>query len=88
MRIMTKDALSPEPLGTTVADRSLRVAAALSAEVIVLRERLALIELLAVERGLFGPNEIEAYRPSPQAAERMKAKRLSFIERVFGGMRG
>jgi len=85
---MTKDTTLPEPLGTTVADRSLRVATALSAEVVVLRERLALIEMLAAERGLFGPEEIDAYRPSPQAAEGMRGKRLSFIERVFGGMRG
>lgn len=85
---MTKDATLPEPLGTTVADQSLRVATALSAEVIVLRERLALIEMLAAERGLFGPGEIDAYRPLSEAAEMLKGKRLSFIERVFGGLRG
>lgn len=85
---MTRDVTLPEPLGTTVADRSLSIATALSAEVIALRERLALIEMLAVERGLFAPEEIDDYRPSPEAAESMKGKRLSFIARVFGGLRG
>lgn len=84
---MTKDATLSEPLGTTVAERSLRVATALSAEVVVLRERLEIIERLAAERGLFGPEDVDAYRPSPQIAEVMKGKRLSFLERVFGGMR-
>jgi hypothetical protein len=85
---MTQDATLPDRLGSTVADQSLRIATALSAEAVVLRERLETIEMLAAEHGLFGPDEIEAYRPSPQAAEGMKARRLSFIERVFGSMRG
>jgi hypothetical protein len=84
---MTKHAKPSEPLDTTVADRSLRVATALSAEVVVLRERLEIIERLAVERGLFGPDDVDGYRPSAQTAEALKRKRLSFLERVFGGMR-
>ena len=87
MQIMTREGTASQPLGTTVADRSLRIATALSAEVVVLRERLALLEMLMVERGLLGPEEIEAYRPSSQANDGMKAKRLSFLDRVFGSMR-
>jgi hypothetical protein len=74
-------------VGTTVADRSLRIVTALSAEVIVLRERMEIIERLASERGLFGPEEIDAYRPSPQVEAGFKVKRKAFIERIFGAMR-
>jgi len=84
---MMNDASLTEPLGSTVADRSLRLATALSAEVVVLRERVEIIERLAAERGLFGPGDVDAYRPSPQAAQELKGKRLSFLARVFGGMR-
>ena len=85
---MTSDAAFPEPVGSTLADRSLRVATALSAEVVVLRERLEIVERLAAEGGLFGPDEVDAYRPSPAIAAKLKAKRLSFLDRVFGAMRG
>lgn len=84
---MTADTAPAEPLGTTVADRSLRIATALSAEVIVLRERLAIIEQLAAERGLFSGADIDGYQLSPQAAADAKNKRLSFLERVFGALR-
>lgn len=79
--------MTTAPLGTTVADRSLAIATALSAEVVVLQERLEIIERLAVQNGLFDPQHIDAYRQSPQAAAALKTRRLSFLERVFGGMR-
>ena len=84
---MTDEEPLPEPLGTTVADRSLSIAMALSGEVIVLQERLEIIERLAAQHGLFDPRHIDAYRLSPQTAAASKARRLSFVERVFGGMR-
>ena len=74
-------------IGTTVADRSLRVATALSAEVAILRERLEIVERLAAERGVFGPEDVDAYRPSPEIAALFKARRKSFLERIFGAMR-
>ncbi len=85
---MTSDAATSDPVGATVADRSLRIATALSAEVIVLRERLEFVERLAAERGLFGPEDVDAYKPSPEIAAALKARRRSFLERVFGAMRG
>ena len=52
-----------EPIGTTVADRSLQIATALSAEVVVLRERLEIVERLAAAHGLFGPDDVEPTCP-------------------------
>ena len=74
-------------IGTTVADRGLRIATALSAEVIVLRERLEIVERLAAAHGLFGPADIDAYVPDVAVTEGFAAKRLTFLERVFGAMR-
>lgn len=84
---ITSDKTPTPPLGGSVADRSLQVATALSAEVVVLRERLEIFERLAVERGLLGANEIDHYHASPDVAAVLKTKRLSFLGRVFGGMR-
>ncbi|HEX7853074.1 MAG TPA: hypothetical protein VF503_05195 [Sphingobium sp.] len=79
--------LEDRTIGSTVADRSLRMVTALSAEVAVLRERLEIVERLAAERGLFGPAEVDAYRPAPEVAAGFKAKRKAFVERIFGAMR-
>ncbi|MET0238688.1 MAG: hypothetical protein ABW184_02220 [Sphingobium sp.] len=74
-------------VGSTVADRSLRMVTALSAEVVVLRERLEIVERLAAAYGLFGPEDVDAFRPAPDVAAALKAKRRTFLERVFGAMR-
>lgn len=76
-----------EAIGSSVADRSLRMVTALSAEVIVLRERLEIVERLAIERGLFGPEDVDAYRPTRDVAEGFKAKRGVIIRRIFRTMR-
>jgi hypothetical protein len=76
-----------EPIGATVADRSLQIATALSAEVVVLRERLEIVERVAAARNLFGPEEVDAYRPNRTVAQGFIARRRAFIERVFGAMR-
>ena len=74
-------------IGATVADRSLAMVTALTAEVAVLRERLAILEQIAGERGMLTGAEIDAYRPDPQTAAQFKAARLGLIQRVFGAMR-
>lgn len=74
-------------VGSTVADCSLRMVTALSAEVVVLRERLEIVERLAAAHGLFGPEDVDHYRPDPELAASLKAKRRTFLERVFGAMR-
>lgn len=84
---MTSDKAIFPAVGTTVADRSLRMITALSAEVVVLRERLEFVERLAAEHGLFGPDDVDAYNPSPETAAALKVRRRSFLERVFGAMR-
>ena len=77
-----------DSIGSSVADRSLRIVTALSAEVAVLRERLEIVERLAEERGLFGPKDVDTYRPTPDVDAQFKAKRSAFIRRVFHAMHG
>ncbi len=72
----------------TVADCSLKIATSLSAEVAVLRERLEIVERLAAMHGLFGPQDVDNFRPDPAVAASFKTKRKALIERVFGTMRG
>lgn len=79
--------MQDELIGSTVADRALQIATALSAEVAVLRERLEIVERLAAGRGLFGPDDVDAYRPDPAIQAGFVAKRRAFLERVFGAMR-
>ncbi len=76
-----------EEIGSTVADRALAVATALSAEVVVLRDRLETIERLAARRGLFTTGEIDKFVPTPDEARDLKARRHGFIQRVFGALR-
>jgi hypothetical protein len=81
---MTQDR---QGVGSTVADTSLRMVTALSAEVVVLRERLEIVERLCAAHGLFGPEEVDAFCPDPALAEAFKARRKGFLERIFGAMR-
>ena len=74
-------------IGTSVADTSLSMVTALSAEVIVLRERLEIVERLVEAQGLFGQSEIDDFKPDETIAAIIKQKRLAFIARVFGAMR-
>lgn len=76
-----------EPIGSTVADRGLQVATALSAEIVVLRERLEIVERLAAAHGMFGPEAVDCYQPDGAVAAGFLAKRRAFLERVFGAMR-
>ncbi len=57
---------------------------ALTAEIAVLRERLEIMERIAAARGLFGPEDIDAFAPDGAVAEMFKAKRLWLMKRVFG----
>lgn len=75
------------PIGSTVADQSLQIATALSAEVVVLRERLEIVERLTAAHGLFGPEEVDSYRPDDAVAAGFKAKRQAFLIRIFGAIR-
>lgn len=70
-----------------VAEQSLRIVTALSAEVAVLRERLAIFEQVAVDRALIEEGELDGFRPTPDVAERFKASRLGMIQRVFAAMK-
>ncbi|MEW6299102.1 MAG: hypothetical protein AB1671_15410 [Thermodesulfobacteriota bacterium] len=64
-------------------DKVLAITMALAGEVSVLRERLDTIERLAEAKGLFSRHDIEAYRPSAQAAEEREQWRREYIARVL-----
>ena len=64
-------------------DRLLAIAAALTAEVSVVRERLDTAERLA-EQGLPAtPANIEAYEPSPAVDAAREVMRAALLDRVF-----
>ena len=78
--------MSPEP-GSSSADRALRMVTALSAEVAALRERLAVLELVAERKGLIGREEIERFHPGDEEGRRLRGYRSGLIDRVFGALR-
>jgi hypothetical protein len=68
-------------------DRLLAMIAALASEVTILRERIDTVERLAQAAGVFLPEDIENFAPSPEAiAERDKLRRRS-IEKIFRPLR-
>jgi len=64
-------------------DKLMAIVMALAGEVSVLRERFDTIERLAENKGLLSRQEIEAYRPNPQAAEEREQWRTEYIRRVL-----
>ena len=64
-------------------DKIVGIVTALAGEVSVLRERLDTIERLAEQKGLFSRQEIEAYRPGPQATEERERWRAEYIARLL-----
>lgn len=76
-----------DPIVDGVAEQSLKIVTALSAEVAVLRERLAIFEQVAVDRALIEDGEIDRFEPEPLVAERFKASRIAMINRVFAAMK-
>lgn len=74
-------------LGESVAERTLQMVAALTAEVAVLRERLELVELIGAETGTLAPGAVDAFRPDAATAQRLKRTRLALIDSVFRHLR-
>lgn len=74
-------------LGETVAERTLQMVLALTAEVAVLRERLELVELLGAENGTLAPGAVDAYRPDAATAGKLKRARLALIDSVLRPLR-
>jgi hypothetical protein len=67
--------------------RLLAICTALAAEVAVLRERLDTHERLAAARGLYGPEEVDAYQPDAGANAARDRLRQAQIARVFRPLR-
>ena len=78
--------MSPE-LGSSSADRALRMVTVLSAEVAALRERLAVLEMVGERKGLIGREEIERFHPGDEEGRRLRDYRSGLIDRVFGALR-
>ena len=64
-------------------DKLMAIVMALAGEVSVLRERLDTVERLVEAKGILSRQEIEAYRPDPQAAEEREQWRTAYIARVL-----
>lgn len=65
------------------AERVLNITLALAQEVAVLRARLDTLERLLEQKGHLARAEIEAYVPTPQAADERSAWTQSFLARVL-----
>ena len=64
-------------------DKLMAIVMALAGEVSVLRERLDTVERLAESKGVLTRQEIEAFRPNPQATEEREQWRTEYIARVL-----
>ena len=73
-------------LGNPVLDNMMTSMIALGAEVWSNRRRMRVIERLLAEHGSVTNEMIEAYLPSDEENEALKAERDSFIRRTFGSM--
>lgn len=79
--------IDDEDIGDTVADRSLRIVTALSAEVVVLQARLEMLERVAAANGVLESTDPSGFGGDAAIAGVLKTKRQEFIERVFSAMR-
>ncbi|MFI0350817.1 hypothetical protein [Actinomadura sp. 9N407] len=57
-----------------------------ASEVWVLRDRFAVLEELLDERGSITREDIDAYEPGPDLAERLAAGRRAFLDRLLSAM--
>ena len=64
-------------------DKLMAIVMALAGEVSVLRERFDTVERLVEAKGILSRQEIEAYRPEPQAAEEREQWRTEYVARVL-----
>jgi hypothetical protein len=82
---MAKKAKGKKPVffSDPQVDKMVGIVMALAGEVSVLRERLDTIERLVEQKGLFSRQEIEAYRPDPQATEERERWRAEYIARIL-----
>jgi hypothetical protein len=81
---MPQPAPQPAFFDNPVIDNLIAVTLELGAELWVQRERMRIVERLLAEKGLVTAELIEAYTPSAEEAERSKAERDAFVQRVFG----
>lgn len=64
------------------ADKLLAMLMALAGEVSVMRDRLDTVERLAQERGVFRPEDIEAYRPPDEVLAARATRREEFLNEI------
>lgn len=76
----------PDYLGTPESERLLSMLLALASDVAVLRERLDTVERLLDDRGVISRADIEAYRPSRQAAYERGVLHRELVNRLLRGV--
>lgn len=67
----------------TAIDKVLNMVVTLGSEVWALRERLAAVEGLQVQRGQLGSGDVDAYEFTPDQEARLAADRKEFIDNLF-----
>ena len=71
-----------------IAERLVRVAMNLAAELAVVRERLDTVERLLAERGQVTAADIEGYRPDETTEAERRAWRETYVRRIFADLEG
>jgi hypothetical protein len=88
----TDPVVGPEAEQTFFADpaidRLVGMVFALTAEVHVLRDRLALLEAALAERGAIDPARIDVVVPEGALEERLAEQRAALVRHVFEGLPG
>jgi hypothetical protein len=69
-------------------DRLAQVVFNLASEVHVLRDRVRCLEFLLAEQGQLDPVRLDAFRPSPDQAERLTAERDAFVRHLMDPLDG
>lgn len=67
----------------TAIDKVLNMVVTLGSEVWALRERLAAVEALQVQRGHLGGGEVDAYEFTPEQEAQLATDRREFIDNLF-----
>jgi hypothetical protein len=77
---------APEPafFDDPTIDHLIAVTLELGAELWVQRERVRALERILGEKGLVSPDALERYQPTPEEAERGRAERDAFVNRIYG----
>lgn len=78
---------SPSYFDNVVIDNLMNITLELGAAVWVVKDRLRVVEELLEQRGVVTQEMIEMYRPDPSRERDLRARRDSFIDKIYKSVR-